>query len=88
MDDLISRQAVVNKCGDWYVDEGIESGFIGSVNQMLDMFPAADVAPVVRCRDCKHWDNGNLSFECPWDYGRHGSSDEDDFCSYGERREE
>ena len=46
-----------------------------------------DLVPVVRCRDCKYWDNGNLSFECPWDYGRHGSSDEDDFCSYGERKE-
>ena len=53
-----------------------------------EIIKGTDLVPVVRCKDCKYWDNGNLSFECPWDYGRHGSSDEDDFCSYGERREE
>ncbi len=49
--------------------------------------PAADVAPVVRCRDCKHYDRG----ECYHPrHERHLQSirqEDDDFCSYGERRE-
>lgn len=45
--------------------------------------PAADVAPVVRCKDCKyHYDCGvhfcnRLRMDCP--------DDSDFFCSYGER---
>lgn len=49
--------------------------------------PAADVVPVVRCRECKHWvkcwgacghpDNG-------WDAPPMGP---EDFCSKGERKE-
>lgn len=53
--------------------------------------PAVDAVPVVRCKDCKHMDNGHCDihseepdqittgywFEC----------DDDFFCAYGERRE-
>lgn len=68
-------------------EELIENG-LKKPYKKPEIINSKDLVPVVRCRDCKYWDNGNLSFECPWDYGRHGSSDEDDFCSYGERREE
>jgi hypothetical protein len=67
-------------------DELIENG-LKKPYKKPEIIKGTDLVPVVRCRDCKHWDNGNLSFECPWDYGRYGSSDEDDFCSYGERKE-
>ena len=52
--------------------------------------PAADVAPVVCCKDCKHYDmgvclkiysDGNVHPEA-WQ-----SRKPEDFCSYGERRE-
>ena len=47
---------------------------------------AVDIVEVVRCKDCKYWDedrrcNGiknGLVMEYTWD---------DDFCSYGERKE-
>ena len=42
--------------------------------------PTADVVEVVRCKDCKHWNNG--------DCYRLELSKSDDFCSYGERKEE
>ena len=67
-------------------EELIENG-LKKPYKKPEIIDSKDLVPVVRCRDCKYWDNGNLSFECPWDYGRHGSSDEDDFCSYGERKE-
>ena len=49
---------------------------------------ADDVAPVVRCKDCKHWQDNNGGYpheECRWGHGE--TPDANDFCSYGERRE-
>ena len=41
--EYIRRQDVVEECGEWYVEEGTEEGFIGTVSQMLNMFSPADV---------------------------------------------
>ena len=60
---------------------------------MIQRLPAADVVPVVRCRDCRHYKEhrtkkyGNLICKCT----RMGKYDmdypvkPDDFCSYGEK---
>lgn len=48
--------------------------------QYIEIIPAADVVPVVRCKDCKFWDFG--------DCYRLELSRSDDFCSYGERKAE
>ena len=40
--------------------------------------PAADVAPVVRCKDCRYF----KMYKCRMGYSKH-----DDFCSYGERKD-
>lgn len=50
----------------------------------MDMLklPAADVAPVVRCKDCKHYDIGGSCIICGFQSRR-----PDDFCSYGERKD-
>ena len=52
------------------------------VIEHLERMPSADVVQVVRCKDCeyfdiRHWCNLNENDFNP-----------DDFCSYGERREE
>ena len=39
--------------------------------------PAADVAEVVRCRDCRYF----KMYKCRMGYSNH-----DDYCSHGERR--
>lgn len=62
---------------------------------MLDAVPPADVAEVVRCKDCKHggWrvselDNKTKAYECAFhavfenDFGDNG------YCSYGERQDD
>lgn len=44
--------------------------------------------PVVRCRDCRFWQDNNGGYpnpECRWGHGE--TPDEDDFCSYGERKD-
>lgn len=57
----------------------------------IENFPAADVVPVVRCKACVHWegdpdtysdDNGVKGF-CMNSFER---TNEDDFCSHGERK--
>lgn len=56
--------------------------------------PAADVAPVVRCKDCKHFNFVHMECENEAVSTDHegGASYSlnfylDDFCSYGERKE-
>ena len=54
----------------------------------IDFAPTIDAVPVVRCRECKYRfrNNGHNKNGCPivdaniW-------MDDDDFCSYGERKE-
>lgn len=49
-----------------------------AAEQLLDEIPAADVAPVVRCKDCKH-EFGGSCILCGFQKRK-----PDDFCSYGE----
>ena len=53
----------------------------------LDDAPTVDAVPVVRCRDCEHYNPENYDVSCDHPKGIMGPSD-DDFCSYGERREQ
>ena len=52
----------------------------------MDMLklPAADVAPVVRCKDCKY---NRGSKKCLNSDSFFAVPKDDDFCSYGERKE-
>ena len=92
MGDLIDRQAAIDALGMAIdVDDfRTATGLIheATVNKVLDCIPAADVVPVVRCRDCKHW-------QTDWNPSipdRHycavmdSMMKVDDFCSYGERK--
>lgn len=69
-------------------------GAVNNASALVDFIPAADVAPVVRCRECKHYREhrtkkyGNLMCSCTR-MGKHDMDypvKPDDFCSYGERR--
>lgn len=49
---------------------------------------AADVVPVVRCKDCKHFEFAHdCNFHAADENGTPIFVREDDYCSYGERRE-
>lgn len=58
-----------------------------AVKYDLEAFPAADVAPVVRCKDCDH--KHAVSCEgivlCTY-LGKIIQMKPSDFCSYGERK--
>ena len=53
----------------------------------LQYTPSVDAVPVIRCKDCRHWhDDGYCN---KWDNGPgHPEVWENDFCSFGEGREE
>ena len=86
MGEYIKREAVFEKCG-WY---NLYSG--GSVcavsKKEVAEIPAADVVEVVRCRDCIYFDDATVNRKgfviCP---AIGMEITDDDFCSYGERRE-
>ena len=74
----------------------------GKFQHWVEIQPAADVVEVVRCRECKYWgdesgklqrSDGVLFARCKvHNYlldGRHTGwcPTENDFCSYGERKE-
>lgn len=71
-----------------------EQGFDwDKAKQALASVPAADVAPVVRCKDCKWFvdNNGGEWYGCKmFQVVRITPEDApkpDDFCSYGERKD-
>ena len=54
----------------------------------VEEMPTADADVVVRCKDCKYWQDNNDGYpheECRWGHGE--TPDANDFCSYGERKD-
>ncbi len=84
MDEYISRKGAVDELQE-KVFHNLTDEYYGTM-QVLNELPAANVAPVVRCRDCKYWCNGDVIVGCYWDVDG-GQPEEMDFCSRGERKE-
>ena len=65
-----------------------------AAEHLLDEIPAADVAPVVRCKDCKHYliadeFEGGKRFMCEVNHFSYINSNGDmRYCSYGERKDD
>ena len=65
------------------------------LSNMISEMPTADVVEVVRCKDCKymcHYTDGHLECRLLSDLKpiptTYCTMNADDFCSYGERRED
>ena len=55
--------------------------------ERLKQYEDSGAVPVVRCKDCKYWQDNNDGYpheECRWGHGE--TPDANDFCSYGERK--
>lgn len=103
MDEYISRKAAIayireqsEECQKAFEELGGESGiYADAYNDLAEDFysiPAADVAPVVRCKDCKHkgWvqepcHGKSIDYCRVWDCTLRNL--ESTFCSYGEPKE-
>lgn len=101
MDEYISRKVAIayireqsEECQKAFEEFGGESGiYADAYNDLAEDFqsiPAADVAPVVRCKDCKHYDMG-VCLKIYSDGNVHPEAWQrrkpEDFCSYGERNQ-
>lgn len=67
--------------------ENLAEGFTEAAHIIKYIATTVDAVPVVRCKDCKYYDRG----ECYHPrHERHLQSifqEDDDFCSYGERKD-
>ncbi len=82
-EEYISREAALKAANEW-VNEACMAPVM-RVSRLLDKLakvPAADVAPVVRCRDCIYNIDG-LCF-CRRPLGSGVAVEPDDFCRWGE----
>ena len=95
MAEYIEREAISEEIRKYYYKnppnfsygEGFDRGLDRAQRAILDA-PAADVVPVVRCKDCKYWQDNNDGYpheECRWGHGE--TPDANDFCSYGTRKD-
>ena len=61
---------------------GYDTRMLYEIHDALTGIPAADVAPVVRCDNCKYYGSRR------WCELHSSVFDDNAFCSYGERKEE
>ena len=77
----------------WTIDNDGEEHDGVTLQSIIDKMPTIDAVPVVRCKDCKWWDDFPIAsatpyiHECSASYPRRGTC-ADDYCSWGERRED
>lgn len=97
MDEYIERkeaaqnESICRSCFHSYVCEQFNE-HRDSDNKKCHFFndhfvPAADVVEVVRCKDCKHWNNGYCcGVPLVGDDASYVATEETDYCSYGEAK--
>lgn len=83
MSEYIDRQALLDAIPPTKEDKQISlCGAVADFIVKVDAIPAADVASVVRCKDCEHWGTrkaDGYGFCCIWG----ASVKENAFCSSG-----
>ena len=99
MSDYIDRQVALDALGvtknatKYGGDHsGYDTRMLYEIHDALTGIPAADVVPVVRCKDCKHWNpqlktaNGNGLGSC--DFHDVALVTSEGFCYWAEKRGE
>ena len=70
--------------GHEYYRKGMDDTLHFHMPNIIDDAPTVDAVEVVRCKDCKHAKKIKIGVHCT--FNEIGFS-EDDFCSYGERKD-
>lgn len=92
MSDYITKEEVLKLLTP--SDTRISKTYIALVREEIKLRPSADVVKVVRCKDCKYLKPFTSQYgagqycECPCSFGGQGIKKPDDYCSYGERRDD
>ena len=86
MSDYIERAQLLKNLG--YDEKRRADVLPGSTFDIVLKEPAADVAPVVRCRECRNRYTMNCSmyYECSQCGGQWDWTTDDGFCDRGERK--
>lgn len=90
MNDLIRRSDAI--AAFIHLSQGAMEGLI--YKRTIDAIPAVDAVEVVRCRECVHYNNNHQMYDddvCEIMHycdGTPRTACEEDFCSYGKRRED
>ena len=82
--DALQRRICGAKCGCEYEDCGNE-GDCG-YDHFIFHAPTIDAVPVVRCQECKWWQEDDDIGHCDNPDGLDNYAKPDDFCSYGKRK--
>lgn len=95
MNDYIKRedaiQAIVGHLVPKQYDGNLVNAGFEVAHEIVDVLPSADVAEVVRCKDCKHHEellNNNDGNVLCWAHGLDVVVDRNGYCNYGEREEQ
>lgn len=98
MAEYIDRKSLIDEFDRLGLGEHgfVERVFSDGVRTIIAGIPAADVAPVVRCKDCKYYRVGAMLVPNKFCFRlKHPVEDRpigynfapDDFCSHGERKD-
>ena len=86
---LIDANALLERMSVVTTDDTCPLHIAATIDQEIELAPTVDAVEVVRCKDCKYWHE-----EIAWcDQHSHFDKDEwnmfdkDDFCSWGERKD-
>ena len=91
MDEYIEREAAKARLRIWITDcvldgDNEAADCLRDCIDLLDSIPAADVAPVVLCKDCRWRGREDCAMFYRCDCGeQHTWETDNDFCSYGEQ---
>ena len=58
------------------------------IDAIVDSTPTVDAVEVVRCKDCKHWKETVNGVPTCQGHGIAFITQAEDYCSYGERKED
>ena len=67
--------------------EGDMGSAVNGAREVIKAIPSADVVEVVRCKECKSYNTEAYQDGYGYCDGHCSVVQDDDFCSYGERRE-
>ena len=85
MSRFIDEEILIKKIFPYdIVDKRLYSINAKAIYEAIKEAPTADFVDVVRCKDCKHYQNDTF-FGQGWCNGRR--VEKDGFCSHGERRD-
>ena len=75
MSRMIDADALIAECGNWYVEEGTEEGFIGDLKNLIDLQPTIEPERKISTANgcpfltCKHGGFGDdVCSKCRWAY--------------------